>query len=200
LSANPVKTKFIMFGRGREEPITVGDVQVSELTEEVLLGITFNKSLSWKSHLDKLESELRKRVGILRMTQQLPQDLVIKMIEPIFTAKMQYALELVTGTTKAETDMVLKRLHKLHREDMRAALGIQTRDHPEDNQLLLQTQQASEHEMALRATAGLVWKCAHNWGDQPLTSHQETTRQAHRRREKDLVKTHSPQMKEVTTN
>jgi hypothetical protein len=89
LSANPEKTKFIMFGRGREEPITVGDVQVSELTEEVLLGITFNKSLSWKSHLDKLESELRKRVGIWRrMTWQLPQDLVIKMIEPIFTAKL----------------------------------------------------------------------------------------------------------------
>jgi hypothetical protein len=59
LSANPEKTKFIMFGRGQEEPITVGDVQVSESTEEVLLGIMFNKSLSWKSHLDKLESELR---------------------------------------------------------------------------------------------------------------------------------------------
>jgi hypothetical protein len=49
-----------MFGRGREEPITVGDVQVSESTEEVLLGIIFNKSLSWKSHLVKLELELRR--------------------------------------------------------------------------------------------------------------------------------------------
>jgi hypothetical protein len=38
----------------------------------------------------------------------------------------------VTDTTKAETDMGLKRLHKLHRAAMKAALGIQIRDHPED--------------------------------------------------------------------
>jgi hypothetical protein len=84
-----------------------------------------------------VESELKKRVGILRrMTWQLPRDLVIKMIEPIFTGKLQYALELVTDTTKAETDMCLKRLHKLYRAAMKAALGIQMRDHPEDAQLL----------------------------------------------------------------
>jgi hypothetical protein len=46
LSANPERTKFMMFGRRQEKPITLGDVQVSESTEEVLLGITFNKSLS----------------------------------------------------------------------------------------------------------------------------------------------------------
>jgi hypothetical protein len=66
LSANPDKTKFLMFGRAREESITVGDVLVTESTQEELLGITFNKSLSWKSHLEKLEPELRKTVGILR--------------------------------------------------------------------------------------------------------------------------------------
>jgi ribonuclease P/MRP protein subunit RPP40 len=89
LPANPEKTQCMMFGRGQEEAITVGDVQVSESTEGVLLGITFNKSLSWKNNLDKLESELRKRVSILRrMTWQLPRDLVIKMIEPIFSAKL----------------------------------------------------------------------------------------------------------------
>jgi hypothetical protein len=194
LSANPEKTKFIMFGRGREEPITVGDVQVSESTEEVLLGITFNKSLSWKSHLDKLESELRKRVGILRrMTWQLPRDLVIKMIEPIFTAKLRYALELVTDTTKAETDMGLKRLHKLHRAAMKAALGIQMRDHPEDAQLLQQTRQASVHEMALRATAGLAWKCAHNWGDHPLTSHRVEGHQSERNTRQATSRSFPPQ-------
>jgi hypothetical protein len=67
--------------------------------------------------------------------------------------------------------MGLKRLHKLHRGAMKAALGIQMRDHPEDAQLLQQTGQASVHEMALRATAGLAWKCAHNWNHHPLASH-----------------------------
>jgi hypothetical protein len=145
----------------------------------VLLVITFNKSLSWKSHLDKLESELRKRVGILtRMTWQLPQELVIKTIEPIITAKLPYALELVTDTTKAETDMGLKRLHKLHRAAMKAALGIQMSDHPEDAQLQQLTRQASVHKMALRAMARLAWKCAHDWGDHPspVTGWKDTNR------------------------
>jgi hypothetical protein len=107
------------------------------------------------------------------------------MIEPIFTAKLGYALDLVTDATKVETDMGLKRLHKLYRTAMKAALGIQMGDHPEDAQLQHQTQQASVHETAFRATTGLAWKCAHNWSGHPLTSHrlerhqsERTTRQA----------------------
>jgi hypothetical protein len=65
------------------------------------------------------------------------------MIKPIFTAKLQYALELATDTTKSETGMGMKILHKLHRAAMKAALGIQIGDHPKDAQLLHQTQQAS---------------------------------------------------------
>jgi hypothetical protein len=71
------------------------------------------------------------------------------------------------------------------RAAIKAALGIQMRDHPEDAQLHQRTRQASGHEMALRATAGLAWKCPHNWSDHPLTSHrleghqsERTTRQA----------------------
>jgi hypothetical protein len=54
------------------------------------------------------------------------------MIGPIFTAKLNYVLELVTDTIKAKTDMGLKRLHTLHWDAMKAALGIQMRDHPEN--------------------------------------------------------------------
>jgi hypothetical protein len=44
----------------------VGGDQIPESTEKVLLGLTFGKSFTWKSHIDKLVSELRKRVGVLQ--------------------------------------------------------------------------------------------------------------------------------------
>jgi hypothetical protein len=55
---------------------------------------------------------------------------VLRMIEPIFTAKLRYAMELVCDLTNSEADMGLRRLHKIHRAAMKAALGIETRDHP----------------------------------------------------------------------
>jgi hypothetical protein len=75
----------------------------------------------------------------------------------------------VSDTTKAEAYMGLKRLHKLHRAAMKSALGIQMRDHPEDAQLLQQTQQA-----------GLAWKCAQKSGDHPITSHRVEGHQSKR--------------------
>jgi hypothetical protein len=59
--------------------------------------------------------------------------------------------------------------HKIHRAAMKAALGIETRDHPDDALLLKRTGQSSVHKMALRATAGLAWRCAQSWQNHPLT-------------------------------
>jgi hypothetical protein len=93
LKANPDKTRFILFGSTvtKELPIQVGEVMVNESTEAEFLGITFNKKLNWKSHMSQLESELKKRIGILkRLTWHLPKDTVVTMVEPIFMAKLRY--------------------------------------------------------------------------------------------------------------
>jgi hypothetical protein len=50
-----------------------------------------------------LYSELRKRVGILsRMTWQLQQDLAVRMIKLIFTAKLRYTKEVLCDSTNPE--------------------------------------------------------------------------------------------------
>ncbi len=66
LAANATKTKFVMFGRSAEKPPKIGETEIEESEAEELLGFTYNKSLNWKHHLSKLESELRKRTGIIR--------------------------------------------------------------------------------------------------------------------------------------
>ena len=55
-----------MFGRRQEEPIEVGDALITESRKEELLGFTYNKNLNWSDHVKKMESELRKRVGVIR--------------------------------------------------------------------------------------------------------------------------------------
>ncbi len=98
LSANPSKTKFLMFGRAKEDPLKVGEVMIQESKEEVLLGITFNKSLTWSSHVNSLKMELKKRIGILRrMSFELPTSVVKEMIQPIFTSKLIYGLTLLAS-------------------------------------------------------------------------------------------------------
>jgi hypothetical protein len=92
------------------------------------------------------------------MSWQLPRDLVVKMIEPLFSAKLRYGLELAVNIRKEETDTGLRSLHRVHRAAMKAAFSIPTREHPETSiYYVQQTKQTSVHDMAMQAKAGLVW-------------------------------------------
>jgi len=99
----------------------------------------------------------------------LPVDLVIKMIEPLFTSKLRYGLELVINVIENLNDVMLKRMHSLHRQAMKAALRMKRTKKIEDGLLLTKTGQRSVLSMALSATAILAWKTAMNWKGHPLT-------------------------------
>jgi len=170
LAANEAKTSFLFFGRKQEEPIKVGDAMIQEDTEATLLGITFNKALTWKAHLDNLKPELKKRVGILRkLSTKLPRHITCRMIEPIFTSKVRYAIELIADTT-AERNTALQVLHQQHRNAMKAALGMSRRKHPSDDLLYRESGQVSMASIAAEAAVGLAWKCGQDWDQHPLTS------------------------------
>ena len=172
LSANPSKTKYIYFSGRREKPIKVGNIVIEESQEETLLGLTFSKRLSWKAHLDKIKPELQKRIAMLRrLGTRLPRQLLCSFIEPIFTAKLRYALELIVDSSlDNERDTVLQALHSLHRSAMKSALGLSIRQHPTDENLYKRTGQTSVCQMAAEATACLAWRCGQDWGEHPLTA------------------------------
>ena len=108
--------------------------------------------------MDILRPRLLMRTAILRRLQtKLPSGVVCQMIEPIFTAVLRYALELVTDYT-AEKDTILEELHSLHRGAMKAALGHNHYDHPSNEFLLTSTGQISVRNMSLIATACMAWK------------------------------------------
>ena len=134
-------------------------VMIEEAQEETMLGITFNKRLTWKHHLERLEPVLRQRIGILkRLRMKLPRNIACQLIEPIFISKLRYALELIADATAGIQDKCLKRLHKLHRSAMKAALMIPARKHPSDEELYKLSGQSSLACIALEATGCLAWK------------------------------------------
>ena len=145
---------------------------IEESQEETLLGVTFNKRLNWKAHLEKLKPQLHQRIAILkRLSFKLPQDAVTAMIEPIFCAKVRYVLELTVDTLQTqEENAFLKAIHTLHRSAMKSALGLNARAHPSDDFLYKRTKQISVHQMAEETTAYLAWKCGQDWDSHPLTA------------------------------
>jgi hypothetical protein len=104
------------------------------------------------------------------MSWQLPRDLVVKMIEPLFSAKLRYGLELAVNIRKEETDTGLRSLHRVHRAAMKAAFSIPTREHPETS--IYYVQQTNRRQFTTwRCKPRLGW-CgvyARNWKEHPLT-------------------------------
>lgn len=193
LSANPTKTRFLMFGRSSEEPLLVGNSLITESKAEPLLGFAIAKDLSWKYHLDNLVSELRKRIGILRRLAWLwPKKVVLKMIEPIFTSKLRYGIELTTDVLDPK-DPVLDKLCSLHRSAIKAVLKLPQREHMDYNKLLAMAGQDSIKDIAFRAATNLAWACGQDWQEHALTKGRITAHQGRKVTRQATMRSYPPQ-------
>jgi len=70
LALNISKTNFILFQSSKRKPnqslrIKIDDTLIKEVGSTKYLGLTFDSSLTWKSHINELCLKLSKTVGIL---------------------------------------------------------------------------------------------------------------------------------------
>jgi hypothetical protein len=113
----------------------------------------------WTKQFEALKSELSKQIGIIRcLSHHLPKAAMKKVINPMFTSKLQYVLEVFGYPTSQickdkEEDAIIKKLQVLHNMAMRAALGIGGKDRTSCSRLLSLTGQTSVGEMCLRAVS-----------------------------------------------
>ena len=172
LAANPEKTDFIMFSRDPEESLRVGDIQVEESSETTLLGITFNKLLNWTSHFKKLESSLRQKTGLLkRLARKLPREVSIGLLQPLFISNILHSLPVLVDSELHNSPLV-RNLHGLHRQAMKAVLSIPYSEHPSDAFLFEETGQKPISHLALSLLMSLACKCLPSWCSHPLTKHR----------------------------
>ena len=79
--------------------ITINDEVKKETNDEILLGVTINNTLSWKTYLlgcdiePGLVKNLSKRIGILsKLRKYLPDKKFKQIVEGLFTSKLIYCI------------------------------------------------------------------------------------------------------------
>ena len=126
-----------MFSRTLQEPIKVGGEIIKESASVKLVGFTLTKDLSWKKHLETLETELRNRIGVLRrLSWHLSRQTVIACLTPVFMSKLQYGLSLICDPHAHRICTTTKHLQKLQNEAMRTVLGKRLVDEISEQSLL----------------------------------------------------------------
>jgi hypothetical protein len=102
LAANAEKTKFVIFGQKKSSKIRVGPGYVEKSEAEVLLGVKISKNLTWMKQVEELRLELSRRVEIIRrLSHQMPRHTMMKVLTPIFTSRLQYAIDIFTEPSGA---------------------------------------------------------------------------------------------------
>jgi hypothetical protein len=90
----------MMIGIKKAQKIRVGTEYIEESHAEDYLGVKISKNLTWNKQFEALKSELSKRIGIIwRLSHNLPKAAMKKVINPMFTSKLQYALEVICDPT-----------------------------------------------------------------------------------------------------
>ena len=102
LVANAKKTVFMVLNMTKAEcesdlakEILVDSVKVQRSSETKLLGVIIDEKQKWKEQLTDLTNQLNKRTyAIRRISNQLPKDEVLKVVQCIWMSKLRYGLQL----------------------------------------------------------------------------------------------------------
>ena len=95
LCNNPDKAALIWNSKGKhkEMEMKVGGEVLKAAKSEKLLGIHISSDLNWTSHVEKLSSTLKQRIGQLKRIKHKRKKEKLKIVaEAIFNAKLRYAI------------------------------------------------------------------------------------------------------------
>jgi hypothetical protein len=106
---------YIMNWIKKAQKIRVGTEFIEESYAEDYLGVKISKNLTWTKQFEALKSELSRQIGVIRrLSHHLPKAAMKKVINPMFTSKVQYALEIFGDSTSQickdkEEDTIIKK-------------------------------------------------------------------------------------------
>ena len=90
---------MIYNARGQGELITMEDICGENLTSlkegesEKLLGLHVSREFNWKIHVDKIATELNKRMGLMRrMKNRLTRGKMLLVAEALFNSVIRYGI------------------------------------------------------------------------------------------------------------
>ena len=136
LKNNPDKAALIYNSKGKEKKVQmeVGGVVLETKTSEKLLGLTVNSDLNWTTHVEKLCTSLKQKLGFLRRIKYKVNSNKLQMIaEAIFQSKLRYGISVYSipkfefKSLEQTMDPNVSKLQVIQNDMMRLLIGKKKR-------------------------------------------------------------------------
>ena len=104
LTINCSKTNYIIFSGRRASPSVTGSLSIKtnvidEVESATFVGIEIDKHLTWKNHISKINSIIRRKTGILlKLRRSIPRHILLLLYRSLIEPHITYGLE-VWGST-----------------------------------------------------------------------------------------------------
>jgi len=98
LSLNVNKTKAMLFHTNKRRNIDLPNIKIADqkiefLNEFSFLGVTVDKNLSWKSHINKISNKISKIIGVLnRLKHFLPRKILLTLYNSLCLPHLNYGI------------------------------------------------------------------------------------------------------------
>ena len=98
LSLNIKKTKYILFSSSttktlsKKSVLTIRKNQIERVTSVRLLGVIFNKCLTWKDHMVMLISKLKSLYAVMRVKPFLTQEALLTLFHSLILSHIRYCI------------------------------------------------------------------------------------------------------------
>ena len=190
LVANASKTSFVVLNlckSDRDEAkinplkVKIGPTTVTQEHSAKLLGITFNDKQNWSTQINGhggVISSLNKRLfTIKRLKNHVNSKSLVKLVDGLFTSKINYGLQLYGKVRMFSSDKVtkdLKSVQKVQNKMARFLNGKTLKDKIQTQQLLQNVNLLSVNQLNAKIKSLEVWKALHI-EDYPLQIPMQTT-------------------------
>ena len=140
--------------------ILIGDSLVSCSTK--LLGVEIDDKQNWKEHFNSLLNSLNRRTfAIRRISNKIPQDKVIKVVQSLWMSKLRYGLQLcnkVRTKTDDPTNSQMKAVQVAQNKMLRMMDRISLKDHVTTKSLLDKYGLSSVNQLSGEIKLTEAWK------------------------------------------
>ena len=113
LTINHLKTNYIVFRTNKRKVALCGSLhinnkEIDEVDETCFVGVILDKNLNWSKHAHKVNSIVRKKVGIIfRLSQFIPQSILLLIYKTFIQPHVTYGLEVWGSTYRSHLTCIL---------------------------------------------------------------------------------------------
>ena len=142
--------------------IIVGNEKVPRSTETKLLGIIIDDKQKWKEHLSDLTNQLNKRTyAIRRISNQLPKNEVLKVVQCLWMSKLRYGLQLCNQVRINKDDpsnIQMEAVQVSQNKMLRMLDRVSLKEHVTSSSLLSKYNLPSVNQLAAQIKIMECWK------------------------------------------